>query len=109
MAHLCMELGKTCRRACVAPIGVACKHVKDNKGRFGGYCNRTACLAHNPRWLNRNNFNTYYCEACAILLNRENAHHEFWKPLTESGPLITEGSHVAKDGKPYTITYDKES
>jgi hypothetical protein len=42
------------------------------KGVMGGLCNRTACQAPGAVYFNRSTLR-YYCEACAELLNRENA------------------------------------
>lgn len=40
-----------------------------NKGKLGGSCNRSACLAPNARWYNRYT-EAHYCEKCANLLNQ---------------------------------------
>lgn len=49
------------------------------KGKYLGYCNRIACLAPGANWVNPNNQNLYYCESCALLLNRENHTMPYWK------------------------------
>lgn len=53
--------------------------VIDAKGRFDGFCNRTACQKPPARWWHRSN-RAYYCDECAALLNRIHARdaHEIY-------------------------------
>lgn len=59
---------------------------KPDKGRFGGSCNRTACQAPGATWWN---FGTqaYYCQACALMINRRHA-RDFGEL-----PICTEGKN----------------
>ncbi len=45
------------------------------KGRFGGLCNRSACLRHEAYWWNRGS-RAYYCQDCAHLINSEFRHRD---------------------------------
>ena len=43
------------------------------KGKRGGKCNRTACN-NEDAWLYNESTRMYYCEKCAILINRACEH-----------------------------------
>ncbi len=43
----------------------------NQKGEFGGECNRTVCKNIHAVWYNRST-QRYYCEPCATLLNEVN-------------------------------------
>lgn len=45
------------------------------KGKFGGLCNRSACLRHEAYWWNRGLY-AYYCQDCAHLINKEFRHRD---------------------------------
>lgn len=45
--------------------------MTDLKGQYKGNCNRTACQKPNAIWYNHST-RKYYCEECAITLNRYN-------------------------------------
>ena len=45
------------------------------KGKYGGLCNRSACLRHEAYWWNRGS-RAYYCEDCAHLINKEFRHRD---------------------------------
>ena len=47
----------------------------ETKGKYGGLCNRSACLAHNAFWWNRGS-RAYYCQDCAYLINKEFRHRD---------------------------------
>lgn len=50
-------------------------------GEYGKLCYRTCCQRPNAVWWNRGSYH-YYCEDCAIMLNREN--RRSWRELQES-------------------------
>lgn len=41
-----------------------------DKGKFGGHCNMSSCLAPGADWYNHGS-NAYYCEDCAHMLNND--------------------------------------
>jgi hypothetical protein len=45
--------------------------LPEDKGEFGGSCNRSACLAPHAVWYNHST-RLYYCTGCAQVLNYEN-------------------------------------
>lgn len=45
------------------------------KGKYGGLCNRSACLRHEAYWWNRGSY-AYYCQDCAALINRDFRHRD---------------------------------
>jgi hypothetical protein len=51
-----------------------------NKGRYGGRCNFTACADPTvpAKWYNRGSY-AFYCEECAVMLNRANRSDQFCK------------------------------
>jgi hypothetical protein len=59
---------------------------KGKKGTYMGVCRRTACTRQPADWFNPNMANdlkgpnhAYYCQHCALLMNRENGHMQYWK------------------------------
>lgn len=47
------------------------KGTSDEKGQYGGKCNRSACLAPGAFWYNHST-RAYYCEDCARMINVAN-------------------------------------
>lgn len=46
--------------------------TREDKGLYGGSCNRSACQKPGATWYNHAT-HAYYCTQCASLLNRANA------------------------------------
>lgn len=60
--------------------------MSEQKGKFQGLCNRSACLAPGATWHNAAT-DAYYCERCASRINAANAGHRI---QNMPDPLCTE-------------------
>ena len=80
------------------------------KGKWGGLCNRSACLAHNAFWWNRGS-RAYYCQDCAHLINQEFRHRddvENYGSLLLMCPNDPTIERVEGQEKPWALQFDDE-
>ena len=77
-----------------------------DKGKYGGSCNRSACLAPNATWWNHGS-NAYYCKGCGNLINQHNRDASFWPlctpPPVELGDIVWERARQAGQVRPLDI------
>ena len=75
--------------------GNADKLIASDKGKYLGSCNITACQRPNSAiWYNHST-QKYYCEPCALMLNRANQHDEY-VVKTLGHDLCTKGKYDAR-------------